>query len=241
MKGGALMSLKFNPWLALLLGLIVGWLLIWLPTRRWARRQRAGQARPAAPEIELPVAGLQPAGEEPISLTAVGEAPVTGPVAPEAEVEGPGPEAMPAAVEVSAPAAGGELPVAQLLTPQAEAEGTAAAVGAAAAEVSAPPAGIEVPAEEAIAAEGPAQADDLTLIWGIGPRFAEQLAAAGITTFAGLAQMDEARLAEIIAAPAWRKVNYGEWIAQARLMAAGDEAGFKEMVQELSRRRAEKV
>ena len=52
-------------------------------------------------------------------------------------------------------------------------------------------------------------------------------ASAGITTFAQLAEADDARLAEIIQAPAWRKSNYADWREQARLAAAGDAAGLK--------------
>ena len=69
--------------------------------------------------------------------------------------------------------------------------------------------------------------DDLLIIEGIGPVYAAKLRAAGITTFAQLAEADDARLAEIIQAPAWRKVNYADWREQARLAAAGDSAGLK--------------
>ncbi len=69
--------------------------------------------------------------------------------------------------------------------------------------------------------------DDLLIIEGIGPVYAAKLRAAGITTFAQLAEADDARLAEIIQAPVWRKVNYADWREQARLAAAGDAAGLK--------------
>ncbi len=69
--------------------------------------------------------------------------------------------------------------------------------------------------------------DDLLIIEGIGPVYAAKLRAAGVTTFAQLAQTDDARLAEIIQAPAWRRAAYGEWREQARLAAAGDAAGLK--------------
>lgn len=83
---------------------------------------------------------------------------------------------------------------------------------------------------QTLAAAAPqAAGDDLTRLEGIGPTYAARLNAAGITTFADLAAADEARLAEIIAAPSWRKVNYGEWIAQARLAAAGDEVGLSSL------------
>lgn len=69
--------------------------------------------------------------------------------------------------------------------------------------------------------------DDLTTLEGIGPVYASKLRERGITTFADLAAADEATLGDIIAAPAWRRINYGDWIAQARLAAAGDEAGLQ--------------
>ena len=69
--------------------------------------------------------------------------------------------------------------------------------------------------------------DDLTRLEGIGPAYATRLRAAGITTYAQLAVTDEGTLAEIIGAPAWRRPNYDEWIAQARLAAASDETGSR--------------
>ncbi|MCU0502942.1 MAG: DUF4332 domain-containing protein [Anaerolineae bacterium] len=69
--------------------------------------------------------------------------------------------------------------------------------------------------------------DDLLIVEGIGPVYAAKLRAAGIATFDQLAEADDARLAEIIQAPAWRKVNYADWREQARLAAAGDTTGLK--------------
>jgi predicted flap endonuclease-1-like 5' DNA nuclease len=80
--------------------------------------------------------------------------------------------------------------------------------------------------------------DDLTLIEGIGPVYNARLREHGITTFAQLAETDEGRLAEIVNAPKWQRVNYGEWIEQARLAAAGDEAALKELQDRLFSRTA---
>lgn len=77
--------------------------------------------------------------------------------------------------------------------------------------------------------------DDLTTLEGIGPVYASKLREGGITTFADLAAADESTLAEIIAAPAWRRINYGDWIAQARMAAAGDKAGLEELQDNLFR------
>jgi predicted flap endonuclease-1-like 5' DNA nuclease len=83
--------------------------------------------------------------------------------------------------------------------------------------------------------------DDLTRLEGIGPTYATRLRAAGITTFAHLAGTDEATLSEIIGAPAWRNVNYGDWIAQAKLAAAGDEAGLKALQDRLFSRKGDNL
>lgn len=78
--------------------------------------------------------------------------------------------------------------------------------------------------------------DDLTQLEGIGPAYAAKLRDGGITTFAQLAVTDEETLAEIINVPAWRKLNYSDWIAQARLKVSGDAAGLKALQDELFKR-----
>lgn len=78
--------------------------------------------------------------------------------------------------------------------------------------------------------------DDLTELEGIGPVYAAKLREQGIASFADLAAADEATLAGIIDAPAWRRINYGDWIAQARLAAAGDDGGLHELQSRLFRR-----
>ncbi len=78
--------------------------------------------------------------------------------------------------------------------------------------------------------------DDLTEIEGIGPVYAARLGEGGIHSFADLAATDEPALATLIAAPAWRRVNYGDWIAQARLAAAGDREGLSELQSRLNAR-----
>ena len=75
--------------------------------------------------------------------------------------------------------------------------------------------------------------DDFTTLEGIGPVYEAKLEHTGIATFAQLAATDGATLKEIIEAPAWRRVNYGEWIEQAKLAAAGDDVGLKALQAEL--------
>lgn len=71
----------------------------------------------------------------------------------------------------------------------------------------------------AIGADSPAVKaavqDDLTLINGIGPTFARRLQAAGITSYAQLAEMTPERVKEIAQLSNWQADPAG-WIAQAR-------------------------
>ena len=83
--------------------------------------------------------------------------------------------------------------------------------------------------------------DDLQALEGIGPAYARRLNDRGITTFAQLAETDEATLADIISAPAWRRINYASWTDQARLAAAGDEAGLRELQANLYRREGDNL
>uniref|UniRef100_UPI0035B1C558 helix-hairpin-helix domain-containing protein n=1 Tax=Promineifilum sp. TaxID=2664178 RepID=UPI0035B1C558 len=71
--------------------------------------------------------------------------------------------------------------------------------------------------------------DNLTTIEGIGPVYATKLRERGISTFADLAATDEATLVGIINAPAWRRVNYADWITQAQLAATGNQTGLSEL------------
>ena len=68
------------------------------------------------------------------------------------------------------------------------------------------------------------QADDLTLVEGIGPRIAGLLGDAGIRSCADLAVTPRARLAEILAAagPNFRLADPGTWPDQALLAARGE-------------------
>ncbi|USN54081.1 MAG: 50S ribosomal protein L27 [Candidatus Peribacteria bacterium] len=65
-----------------------------------------------------------------------------------------------------------------------------------------------------------ASADDLTSIKGLGPKTAEVLAAAGITSFQGLADAGEEKLKDIFAAAGGRlaSTDPAPWIAEAKAM-----------------------
>ena len=64
-----------------------------------------------------------------------------------------------------------------------------------------------------------AEADDLTLIQGIGPRFSEKLYASGISTFAVLAAATDDDLNNAINPHKWQKVDYDSWRTQAKTFA----------------------
>jgi predicted flap endonuclease-1-like 5' DNA nuclease len=64
--------------------------------------------------------------------------------------------------------------------------------------------------------------DDLTLIYGIGPKIASVLNAAGITTYAQLYETGAAQVREILGAAEIRQAQPETWMEQARLAAGGD-------------------
>ena len=68
--------------------------------------------------------------------------------------------------------------------------------------------------------------DDMTRLKGIGPNYQQKLAHAGILRFADLAQVDEAYLRANLDQPMFRRAKRYDWQEQARLAAAGDEAGL---------------
>ncbi len=87
----------------------------------------------------------------------------------------------------------------------------------------------EEPAEEA-PAEAPAPVaspDDLTQLVGVGPKASEALAAAGITTYAALAEVNEPQVRHALhAADMAPPANVGTWPMQASYAASGDWQGL---------------
>jgi predicted flap endonuclease-1-like 5' DNA nuclease len=73
-----------------------------------------------------------------------------------------------------------------------------------------------------------AAADDLTRIKGLGPKLAALLGELGVTSFAQIAGWDDAEVARIDAQLGRfaGRITRDQWVAQAKLLAAGDEAGF---------------
>lgn len=75
---------------------------------------------------------------------------------------------------------------------------------------------------------GSGAADDLTTIKGLGPKLATMLNDQGITSFAQIAEWDDAEIARIDAMLGRFKgrITRDNWVEQAKLLAAGDESGF---------------
>ena len=99
------------------------------------------------------------------------------------------------------------------------------------------------PAEEAVAeveTDGPeveaaeaAAGDDLTVIDGIGPDYANSLRAAGVTTFAQLAEMTPEAIADLLAkanTPLIAGHDVSTWPRQAKLAAAGYWSGLRRYI-----------
>ncbi|MFW5691749.1 MAG: DUF4332 domain-containing protein [Chloroflexota bacterium] len=82
--------------------------------------------------------------------------------------------------------------------------------------------------------------DDLTRIEGIGPKYRDALIAAGINTFAELAQASMADIEAAAEAAGMRRAASMEtWVEQARLAAANDWEGLDKLQQNLSGGRRE--
>lgn len=74
-----------------------------------------------------------------------------------------------------------------------------------------------------------APGDDLTRIKGLGPKIADQLRTLGITTFAQIAAWDEAEIDRVDAQLGrfQGRIRRDDWPGQAKLLAAGDTAGYE--------------
>ncbi|KEO86698.1 hypothetical protein EH30_09025 [Erythrobacter sp. JL475] len=74
------------------------------------------------------------------------------------------------------------------------------------------------------------EADDLKKIKGVGPKLVTMLKEQGITTYAQIAAWSDADVARIDDTLGRFKgrIERDQWVEQAKLLAAGDEAGFTE-------------
>lgn len=83
--------------------------------------------------------------------------------------------------------------------------------------------------EHGHAAESAHGADDLTRLEGIGPKVAQVLAGAGITSFAGLAAAEEKTVREALDGAGYKYMDPSSWPEQAALAAKGDFDGLKKL------------
>ncbi len=121
-------------------------------------------------------------------------------------------------------------PVASVAVPSAE----VVTDEAPAAEVVAP--AVEAVAETASVADAPAAGnDDLTIVEGIGPKIAELLIAAGITTFAQLADAKDEAVQAVLteAGPRYNIHDATTWNEQAALLRDGKMDEFKALTDRL--------
>jgi predicted flap endonuclease-1-like 5' DNA nuclease len=90
------------------------------------------------------------------------------------------------------------------------------------------PAPASTPIPAAAPAPAAAAADDLTRIKGLGPKLAALLHDQGVTSFAQIAAWSDTDVAKIDDQLGRFKgrITRDQWVAQAQLLAAGDEAGF---------------
>jgi predicted flap endonuclease-1-like 5' DNA nuclease/cbb3-type cytochrome oxidase subunit 3 len=74
------------------------------------------------------------------------------------------------------------------------------------------------------------EADDLKKIKGVGPKLVTMLKEQGITTYAQIAAWSDADIARIDETLGRFKgrIERDQWVEQAKLLVAGDEAGFTE-------------
>ncbi|MHA7819531.1 MAG: helix-hairpin-helix domain-containing protein [Erythrobacter sp.] len=109
----------------------------------------------------------------------------------------------------------------------AEAGASVAASGLAAIQDVPQPAPVPEPAPASTRAPA-AAGDDLTRIKGVGPKLVAILAEQGITSFAQIAAWVDEDVARIDAGLGrfQGRITRDQWVAQAQLLAAGDEAGF---------------
>ena len=226
-------------WLSLVIGVIIGLLFGWLIEMFWRRRSEVGGPEEGAVEpsraVEWTLPAPAPVAEAPAAPEA---APAIEPAA-SSEVEAPGTDLG----QVDLGKEGGvDWPeiserVAQVGDELGE---TVADVRAEIVELPEKAGRFVSGALDALAPseEPPAPVkDDLTRIEGIGRVYDGRLRTAGINTFAELVEAGEARLQEIIQPQAWQRVNFADWIEQARLIVEGKEEELRILQEKLFSRK----
>lgn len=149
------------------------------------------------------------------------------PLARDVLAEGAAPAARNQALIDAAPAAAKEAGISAAANTQAVAAaplGTDAEAG----PVITPT--VATPAAPAPATSTPAAADDLSRIKGVGPKLVAVLGELGVNSFAQIAAWSDGDV-ERIDAQLGRfsgRISRDQWVEQAKLLAAGDEASFTE-------------
>lgn len=108
--------------------------------------------------------------------------------------------------------------------------------GAAVAEAAPVAAAVAAPAKVKASSKKKGDGDDLTKIEGLGPKSAQALTAAGVTTFAQIAALSAESLEDIVKVKGGVRVLDGQtktWPKQAQFLVDGDEAGFKKYTDHL--------
>jgi len=145
------------------------------------------------------------------------EAPVIEVTAPKLHVEVPSIEVAARDLQIGASDIDVTAPDLQMELPAIDLALSALDVEAPSTDVEALEVKLEMPEIDVRAA--PVRVDDLTLIRGVGPKMSATLGAAGITSFAQLAEMDGPQLQGVIQAPDWQRVDYGDWVLQAQTLS----------------------
>ena len=202
-----------DNWLLIVAALIVLLLVAWwvfAATRRTRVESAPGERGEAAPArrnqalIDAPPAVARDLPvPTPAGLAGIGEA--VSAAAPSA------PQSAPPSPSAPAPAEAEPAP-----EPAREPEASAPA------PAPAPPAPADAPA-----ATG--EADDLLRIKGLGPKLAERLRALGVTSLAQIAAWDDGEIDRIDAQLGrfQGRIRRDDWREQARLLTAGDRAGYE--------------
>jgi large subunit ribosomal protein L21 len=119
------------------------------------------------------------------------------------------------------------IKVTEILETGADSSGVTAAIGAGSApRGDAPAPKAEAPAPKAApkAAAAPAGGDDLTKLSGVGPKLAEKLQGAGVTSFAQIAAWTEDDIAALDEQLSIRgRIEREGWIDQAKALVAEKE------------------